>query len=143
MLPPTRAGISSLSSNRVVTRNGVIRTALWFSVALNLLGVAIFLPAAMGRYSSLLPIPGPPFYTAQVALVIGLFCGVYAWLARQRVINRELLLVGALGKLGFFASTVIYWAVGDLPASVVPQSSPDLILACVFLWWALTEPKRT
>ena len=96
----------------------------------------------MGRDSMLLPIPGPPFYAAQVALVIGLFCGVYAWLARQPVINRPLLVVGALGKLEFFASVVVYWVVGDLPVTVVPQSSPDLVLAVVFLWWAVTEPKH-
>ena len=125
-----------------MTRNAVIRTALWVSVALNVLGVSVFLPAAMGRDSALLPIPGPPFYAAQVALVIGLFCGVYAWLARQPVINRPLLVVGAFGKLGFFASTVIYWTVGDLRGVVVPQSSPDLVLAVVFLWWVVTEPKR-
>ncbi|MEP6832843.1 MAG: hypothetical protein ABJB74_05585 [Gemmatimonas sp.] len=125
-----------------MTRNAVIRTALWASVALNLLGVAIFLPAAMGRESSMLPMPGPPFYIAQVVLVIGLFCGVYACLARQPVINRQLLIVGALGKLGFFASAVIYWAVGDVPAAIVPKSSPDLVLALIFLWWAATEPKR-
>lgn len=83
-------------------RNAIIRTALWVSVGLNLLGIAVFLPAAMGRDSALQPIPGPPFYAAQMALVIGLFCGVYAWLARQPVINRPLLVVGALGKLGFF-----------------------------------------
>lgn len=125
-----------------MTRNALIRTALWVSVALNLLGVSVFLPAAMGRDSALLPIPGPPFYAAQVTLVIGLFGGVYAWLARQPVINRPLLVVGALGKLGFFVSTVVYWVVGDLPAAVVAQSSPDLVLALIFLWWAVTVPKR-
>ena len=58
------------------------------------------------------------------------------------VTRNAIMIVGALGKLGFFASTVVYWAVGDLPAAVVPQSSPDLVLAVVFLWWAVTEPKR-
>ena len=135
-------GVTTIPSLSIVTRNLAIRSALWISVALNLLGVAVFLPAAMGRESALLPIPGPPFYVAQVVLVIGLFCGVYAWLALQPVINRPLLVVGALGKLGFFASTVIYWARGDLPVAVVPQSSPDLVLATVFLWWAFTESKR-
>lgn len=125
-----------------MSRNIIIRGALWFSVALNLLGVYVFVPAAMGRESAMLPIPGPPFYIAQVALVIGLFCGVYAWLALQTEINRPLLIVGALGKLGFFGSTVIYWLTGDLPAAVVPQSSPDLVLALIFLWWTWTE-KRT
>lgn len=125
-----------------MSRSFVIRSALWAAVALNLLGVAVFLPAAMGRPSELLPIPGPPFYIAQVALVIGLFCGVYAYLARQAIINRQLLVVGALGKLGFFLSTVIYAVAGDLPQKVVPQSSPDLLLALIFLWWASTEPKH-
>lgn len=120
-------------------RNKIIRGALWSSVALNLLGVGIFLPAAMGRPSPMLPVPGPAFYTAQVALVIGLFCGVYLWLALQPVINKPLLVVGALGKLGFFLSAVVYAAAGDLPANVVPQSSPDLILGVLFLWWAMTE----
>ncbi|MEO7996335.1 MAG: hypothetical protein ABI852_02760 [Gemmatimonadaceae bacterium] len=125
-----------------MTRNVIIRSALWATVALNLLGVAVFLPAAMGRPSALLPIPGPPYYIAQVALVIGLFCGVYAWLASQRVINRPLLIVGALGKLGFFLLAVIFAASGDIPSKVVPQSSPDLLFAIIFLWWAFTEPKH-
>jgi hypothetical protein len=123
-----------------VTRNLIIRSALWSTVALNLLGIAVFLPAAMGRPSALLPIPGPRYYTAQVALVIGLFCCAYAWLALQRVINRPLLVVGALGKLGFFLLAVVYAATGDIPSKVVPQSSPDLLLAIIFLWWAFTEP---
>lgn len=123
-----------------MTRNLIIRSALWSTVALNLLGVAVFLPAAMGRPSALLPIPGPRYYTAQVALVIGLFGCVYAWLALQRVINRPLLIVGALGKLGFFLLAVVYAAAGDIPSKVVPQSSPDLLLAIIFLWWAFTEP---
>lgn len=94
----------------------------------------------MGRPSALLPIPGPRYHTAQVALVIGLFGCVYAWLALQRVINRPLLIVGALGKLGFFLLAVVYAAAGDIPSKVVPQSSPDLLLAIIFLWWAFTEP---
>ena len=43
--------------------------------------------------------------------------------------------VGALGKLGFFALAVAYWAAGDLPGSAVPQAMPDLALALVFLSW--------
>ena len=122
-----------------MSRNGVIRGALWSSVALNLLGVAVFLPAALGKPSALLPVAGPRYYIAQVALVIGLFCGVYLWLALQPVINRPLLMVGALGKLGFFLLAVVYAAIGELPAKVVPQSSPDLLLALVFLWWIVQE----
>ena len=119
-----------------MSRDRVIRGALWTSVALNLLGVAVFLPAALGIPSGLLPVPPPRFYAAQVGLTIALFCGVYAWLARQAEIDRPLVIVGALGKLGFFALFVVYWAAGDLPPGAVVQATPDLILGAVFLWWA-------
>jgi hypothetical protein len=115
----------------------VIRSALWASVALNLLGVAVFLPAALGHQGGLLPIPAPRFYAAQVGLTIGLFGGVYAWLAMQAEIDRPLVVVGALGKLGFFVLFVAYGIAGDVPWGVVAQATPDLALAAVFLWWAL------
>ena len=63
-----------------MNRDRVIRVALWMSVGLNLLGVAVFLPAALGSSGSLLPVPAPRFYAGQVGLTIALFCGVYAWL---------------------------------------------------------------
>jgi hypothetical protein len=119
-----------------VAPDRVIRAALWSSVALNLLGVAVFLPAALGRASALLPVPAPRFYAGQVGLTIALFCGVYGWLARQPAISRPLVVVGALGKLGFFLLFVAYWAAGDLPLAAVLQATPDLLLAAVFLWWA-------
>ena len=49
---------------------------------------------------------------------------------------------GRAWQTRIFLSTVVYWGAGDLPAAVVPQSSPDLVLAVIFLWWAITEPKR-
>jgi hypothetical protein len=122
-----------------MSRDRVIRGALWSSVALNLLGVAAFAPAVAGRAAPLLPLAAPRFYAAQVAFTIALFCGVYAWLARQRRISRPLVVVGALGKLGFFAMYVVYWAAGDLPGAAVPQAAPDLVLAAVFLWWGWAE----
>ena len=125
-----------------MTRDRVIRVALWSSVALNLLGVAVFLPAALGVPAPLLPVPAPRFYAGQVGLTIALFCGVYAWLARQAAISRPLVVVGALGKLGFFLLFVAYWAAGDLPLGAVLQATPDLILAAVFLWWASAERGR-
>lgn len=120
----------------------VIRIALWSSVALNLLGVAVFLPAALGLPAPMLPIQAPRFYAGQVGLTIALFGGVYAWLARRSVINRPLVVVGALGKLGFFLLFVAYWAAGDLSLGAVLQASPDLILAGVFLRWASFDRAR-
>ena len=83
-------------------------------------GVAVFGAAALGLPSAL-PLAVPPFYAAQIALVIAIFGGVYAWLARQDVVNRPLLLVGALGKVGFFALAAAYWTAGSLPAAAVSQ----------------------
>ncbi len=123
-------------------RTRTIRIALWTSVGLNALGVAVFAPVALGHPSTLLPVDTPPFYAAQIGFVIALFGGVYAWLARQARIDRALVVVGGLGKLGFFALTVAYWVVGDLPASMAVNATPDLLLASVFLWWARTTASR-
>jgi hypothetical protein len=119
-----------------MTPDRVIRVALWSSVALNILGVFVFLPAAIGNAAPLLPIHAPRLYAAQIGLTIGLFCGVYAWLARQPHINRPLVIVGALGKLGFFLLFVLYAALGDFSWGAAANATPDLILATIFLWWA-------
>lgn len=114
-----------------------LRTALWATVALNLLGVAVFAPLAIGRPSPLVPIATPPYYAAQMTLTIGLFAGVYAWLARQPRIDRPLVAVGGLGKLGFFALTLGYGLAGVLPASMVFNALPDLVLGALFLVWVV------
>lgn len=122
-----------------MSRDRLIRIALWTSALLNLLGVAVFGPPALGVDSDMLPMDPPRFYVAQIGLTIALFAGVYAWLAMQPVIDQPLLVVGALGKLGFFALFVAYWLAGDVPARSVAQAVPDLVLGSAFLWWVRTE----
>lgn len=117
----------------------LVRAALWFSVALNTLGVAVFLPMALGGTSPLLPVAASPFLAANTAVTIGLFGGVYAWLALQPQFNRALMIVGGLGKLGFFALAVTYAVVGVVPMRMALNATPDLILAGIFLWWARTR----
>lgn len=121
-----------------MSRERVIRVSLWATVAFNALGAAVFVPVALGYQSELLPIPVTPFFAAQLGFVIVLFGGVYAWLARQPRINRPLLVVGALGKLGFFCLTLAYAWSGDIPMAMAINATPDLIFAGVFLWWART-----
>jgi hypothetical protein len=65
-----------------------------------------------------------------------LFAGVYAWLALQRTFYRPLIVVGGLGKLGFFALTAAYAAAGEVPAGMALNATPDLLLAGIFFWWA-------
>ena len=114
----------------------VIRIALWASVVLNLLGLVVFVPAAIGWAAPMVPIPAPRFYAAQVSLMIGTFGGAYLWLAMQPRIHRPLVVMGGVGKLGFFAIAVIYRLAGDLPQAAVTQAMPDLFLAMIFLSWA-------
>lgn len=114
--------------------NPVLRAALWASVAVNAIGVIVFAPLAVGRPSPLLPVPLSPFLAGQVGFVIALFGGVYFWLARQPTVHRPLLVVGGLGKLGFFGLAVAYAVAGMIPARVALSAIPDLLLGAVFLW---------
>lgn len=125
----------------MASHDRIIRRALWGSVALNLLGVLVFLPAALGRSAPMIPIQAPRYFAAQIGFTIALFGVVYAWLARQPVIPRSLVVTGGAGKLGFFTLNVIYWLSGDLPFSMAWQSTPDLVFASIFFWWAATAPR--
>jgi len=125
-----------------ISRDRVIRSALWASVVLNALGVIVFLPPALGHPSPLLPIAVPRFFAAQLGFTIALFGGVYVWLALQSRLNRALVAVGGFGKLGFFALTALYAFVGDVPGSMAVNATPDLVLGTVFLWWARTADQR-
>lgn len=116
----------------------IVRLALWGTVALNALGTAIFAVAALGGTSAFLPMDVPRYFAAQLGFVIALFGGVYAWLARQPHLDRPLIVVGALGKLGFFGLTLAYAAAGEVPTSMALNAVPDLLFAAVFLWWART-----
>jgi hypothetical protein len=122
-----------------IARDRLVRGALWASVVLNALGVIVFLPPALGNPSPLLPIEVPRFFAAQVGFTIALFGGVYAWLARQPRINRALVVVGGIGKLGFFALTALYALAGDVPAGMAVNATPDLVLGTMFLWWARAD----
>lgn len=67
---------------------------------------------------------------------VALFGGVYAWLALQPQFNRALVIVGGLGKLGFFCLTVAYCVAGAVPLGMALSATPDLVVAAIFLWWA-------
>jgi hypothetical protein len=119
-----------------MSRDRVLRSALWATVALNVLGVVVFAPPALGYPSPFLPIAVPPYFAAQIGFTIALFGGVYAWLALQPQFNRALVIVGGLGKLGFFSLTVAYWLAGAVPLGMALNATPDLLFAAIFLWWA-------
>lgn len=120
----------------------LIRRALWATAVINVFGALGFLfPESLGQNVGM-PVPVSPFYTWYIALVVLIFAGVYTWLARQAVIDRPLLWVGAIGKAGFFAVCLASWVIGDLPARGVLLSSVDVVFAAIFVWW-LTAGSRT
>lgn len=119
-----------------------LRMILLTSAGLNVLGTVAFLPLAFGRLSPLLPLDASPYLAGQLAFVIALFGGVYAWLATQDRPTRPLLLVGAIGKLGFFLLSALYAAFGELSWQMAAAASPDLLLGGALLWAVSAEPCR-
>ena len=69
-----------------------------------------------------------------MGFVIALFGGVYYWLARQPTVHLPVLVVGGLGKLGFFALAVVYAVAGVVPAQVAVSALPHLVLGALILW---------
>ena len=113
----------------------MLRAACAASVVYNLAGAAtLAAPARLGAPWGM-PVPVPSFYTTHLALIVLLFAGVYAWLARAPRPDRALVAVSTWGKLQFFAVYVGYWAAGELPARAVVSAGGDLVLGLVFAWW--------
>jgi hypothetical protein len=123
------------------SRDRILRGALWATAGLNVLGAVIFGLPALGHASPLLPMAVPPYFAAQIGFTIALFAGVYAWLALQPTFHRPLIVVGGLGKLGFFALTAAYALAGEVPVGMALNATPDLVFAGIFLWWALQTEK--
>ncbi len=93
-------------------------------------------PASLGQILGL-PLPAAPIYVWFDALVIGIFAGVYAWLARRPEIDRPLVFVAAIGKTGFFLIVLACWFRGEVPFRGVALATADLIFAAIFAWWLL------
>jgi len=122
-----------------MNRPVLLRQALWFSVFFNAGGALIFFfPASVGRLVQL-PIPVPSLYSWFCGAAITIFGTVYVWLARQSSPNREFVLVGAIGKLAFFAVCVASWLRSEANLRIVALATVDLLTAMVFLYCL---PKR-
>ena len=116
-----------------------MRRALWASVPYNAGGALLFLfPASLGRLAGL-PLPAPHVYTATLAVLVALFGGTYAWLARSPEINRPMVVFCALGKAGFFAVVLVCWLLGEAPGLGVVGALGDLTFAGIFAWWLATD----
>jgi hypothetical protein len=113
----------------------VLRVACVASVVYNVAGAATLAsPARLGAPWGM-PVPVPSFYTTHLALIVLLFAGVYAWLARAPRPDRAVVVLATWGKLQFFAVYAGYWAAGQLPNRAVVSTSGDLVLGLAFAWW--------
>jgi hypothetical protein len=117
-----------------MSRPNLLRLALRVSVFVNVCGALMFFfPTSIGSLVPL-PLPVPLLYSAFCGIVIATFAGVYAWLARQEVPNRELVLVGAIGKFAFFVVCVASWLAGESTVSLPVSAIADAALATAFLY---------
>jgi hypothetical protein len=125
-----------------VDKDRIMRGALRATAIFNVGGALAFLfPASVGQLAGL-PAPETRVYSTLVALFAILFCGAYAWLARQPRIDRPLVAFAALGKSSFFVVVLLLWLSGALPGLAVLTASGDLLFALIFAWWLL-EPDGT
>jgi hypothetical protein len=118
-----------------MSREQILRPALWTAAFLNLVGTLLFaFPGSrLGQFAGLPP-DVPIVYRALVALFVLLFGCAYAWLAMQPTINRPFVAFGAIGKAAAFMIVVLLWLRGLAPVTSVSAISGDLVLAVVFLW---------
>jgi hypothetical protein len=125
-----------------MTRDDLMRRALWASVFFNLGGsLLFFFPASLGRLA-ILPVPVPPAYSALLAFFIVLFGGAYAWLALQPRFDRPLVAFSAIGKAGAFAVVLACWVAGAVEGRAVLAITGDLVFAAIFAWWLLGSAAR-
>jgi hypothetical protein len=107
-----------------MSREHVLRPALWTAAFFNLVGTFLFaFPASrLGQFAGL-PSDAPAIYRALTALFVLLFGCAYAWLAMQPAINRPFVAFGAIGKAGAFLIVVLLWLRGAAPITRCPRSS--------------------
>ena len=124
-----------------MSKDDVVRRALWATVPFNLGGALLFaFPDTLGRLANL-PAPVPRVYAFSLALLVALFAGAYAWLARQPHIDRPFVGFLAIGKASFFTLVLLCWMAGEAPVQAVLAASGDLVFAAIFWWWlAGTRP---
>lgn len=132
---PTGARARATDGGSVLTRTTIMRGALTVGAVYNwAAALMLLLPGSLGRLLDL-PAPGSWFYVWMLAFFIGLFGGVYAWQAWRPVIDRPIIAVAIVGKIGVFAVAALAWLATEISFAVVVLMIGDLLFAIVFLWW--------
>jgi hypothetical protein len=121
----------------------LVRYTLWASAPFNVLAAYMlaFPSSALGRLVEL-PADVPPAYAALLSFMVLLFGAAYAWLASQPEIHRPLLGVGAIGKAGVFAITVMLWLSDHGSGRMVLLACGDLGFATLWFRWLLGQGRQ-
>lgn len=118
-----------------MSRELLLRRALWAAAGFNVLGALLFaFPRLPLAQLAGLPAEVPGAYRAFVALFILLFGAAYAWLARSAQPDRPMVLFGAIGKTSAFVLAMVLWLAGAFSGVGVLLASGDLGFAAIFFW---------
>ena len=113
-----------------------MRNALYATGVMNLIAGIAFLPPATGVRALMgLPAGNDPLYLTLVALFVALFGVGYFWTAMANRPERLFIVLGAIGKLGFFLLVVGFWLAGSLPAMALGAGAADLVFVVLFFQW--------
>ena len=125
-----------------VTKTKILRVTLLIGAPFNFIAALMLaFPTTIGKLVEL-PEPGSIFYSSLLSFIVGTFGVVYAWLALRQQIDRPLLTLSAVGKIGVFIVTLYCWQAGAITFQGFSVAIGDLIFGLVFAWWLLTEPKE-
>jgi hypothetical protein len=71
--------------------------------------------------------------------LIALFGLAYAWIALQPRINRPLLTLGAIGKIGVFVVAAVLYSLGQGALLLVLAVAGDLLFGAIWLIWLRSD----
>jgi hypothetical protein len=114
----------------------VVRRTLAISCLFNFVAAyAMAFPASNLGALFELPTEVPRLYAFLFAYVVVLFGIAYGWLSYQHTINRPLLLLSSVGKVGIFLLTAGLSLTGDI--SVMPSvlAFGDFVFGAIWLSW--------
>lgn len=112
-----------------------LRVSLYIGALFNFFAAVILAFATTLGKAFELPDPGSMFYNYLLSFIVATFGVVYVWLALQKVINRPLLTLSAIGKFGIFLISLFCWTNDTISFRAFSVSVGDLIFSCIFFWW--------
>lgn len=115
-----------------------VRNTLWISFPFNLIAAgAVLWPHSLPGQLFGIPTDAPLAVAVLLAWLIGLFGFVYAWLARQAVMNRGMLGAASVAKAGVFFIMLALWLMNEASGRMLIASFGDLALAMLWGGWLL------